>query len=234
MSVLPVSVCIRFFEMGVICLVSIYDLIPPLLRGAGVTVQITLMSAILAFVLSFLFGFGRLSKYFVVRLISVVYVEVFRGTSLLVQLFWLYFALPLLGISLNPLIAGIMALGLNYGAYGAEVVRSSILAIPKEQTEATIALNMTWFQRTRLVILPQAFLIMLPTFGNVLIEVVKGTSLVSLVTITDLTYQGVLLNTTTLKTTEIFSLLLVMYFVIAMPLTMGVRWLERRASIGRF
>jgi polar amino acid transport system permease protein len=146
----------------------------------------------------------------------------------------LYFALPLLGISLNPLIAGIMAIGLNYGAYGAEVVRSSILAIPKEQTEATIALNMTWFQRTRLVILPQAFSIMLPTFGNLLIELLKGTSLVSLVTITDLTYQGVLLNTTTLKTTEIFSLLLVMYFVIAMPLTMGVRWLERRASIGRY
>jgi polar amino acid transport system permease protein len=127
-----------------------------------------------------------------------------------------------------------MALGLNYGAYGAEVVRSSILAIPKEQTEAAIALNMTWFQRTRLVILPQAFLIMLPTFGNLLIELLKGTSLVSLVTITDLTYQGVLLNTTTLKTTEIFSLMLVMYFVIAMPLTMGVRWLERRASIGRY
>jgi polar amino acid transport system permease protein len=127
-----------------------------------------------------------------------------------------------------------MAIGLNYGAYGAEVVRSSILAIPKEQTEAAIALNMTWFQRTRLVILPQAFLIMLPTFGNLLIELLKGTSLVSLVTITDLTYQGVLLNTTTLKTTEIFSLMLVMYFVIAMPLTMGVRWLERRASIGRY
>lgn len=210
------------------------EMIPSLLRGAGVTVEIMVLSAALAFVLSFIFGLAKLSKYMAVRFVAGCYIEFFRGTSLLVQLFWLYFALPLLGVTLPPLFAGVLAIGLNYGAYGAEVVRSAIQSIPKEQTEAALALNMTPFQRMRLVIMPQALLVMLPTFGNLLIELLKGTSLVSLVTITDLTYQGVLLNATTLKTTEIFSMLLVMYFCIAMPLTLGVRWLEKKASIGRY
>lgn len=214
--------------------VSIFDLIPPLLRGALFTIQITVLSAILAFVLSFLFGLGRISKYFIVRTLSSIYIEFFRGTSLLVQLFWLYFALPLLGVTLSPMLAGVLAIGMGFGAYGAEVVRGSIQHIPKEQTEAAIALNMTGFQRMRLVILPQAFLIMLPTFGNLLIELLKATSLVSLITLTDLTYEGVLLNTSTLKTTMIFSLVLVIYFIIAQPLAMGVRWFERKTSIGRY
>lgn len=212
---------------------SILNLLPPLLRGAEVTIEITLLSAVLALVLAFLAGFGRLSKYAPVRWITGVYVEIFRGTSLLVQLFWLYFALPILGIQLEPMLAGILALSLNYGAYGAEVVRSAILSVPTGQTEATIALNMSSLQRMRLVILPQAFLIMLPTFGNNLIELLKGTALVSLVTLSDLTFQGMALRTTTLQSTTIFSLLLIIYFLIAYPLTLGMRWLERKVSAGR-
>jgi polar amino acid transport system permease protein len=212
---------------------SILNLLPPLLRGAEVTIEITLLSAVLALVLAFLAGFGRLSKHAPVRWITGVYVEIFRGTSLLVQLFWLYFALPILGIQLEPMLAGILALSLNYGAYGAEVVRSAILSVPAGQTEATIALNMSSLQRMRLVILPQAFLIMLPTFGNNLIELLKGTALVSLVTLSDLTFQGMALRTTTLQSTTIFSLLLIIYFLIAYPLTLGMRWLERKVSAGR-
>jgi polar amino acid transport system permease protein len=214
---------------------SIFDLLPSLLRGAGVTVEITVWAAILAFFIAFLAGFGRLTNYLPIRVFTGVYVEVFRGTSLLVQLFWLFFALPLFGIMLPPMIAGVLALGLNYGAYGSEIVRSSIVAIPKGQTEASIALNMTPFQRMRRVILPQAFVIMLPAFGNLLIELLKGTALVSLITLNDLTFQAVMLRTYDVShTTEIFSLLLVIYFILAYPLTMGVRWLERRASVGRY
>jgi polar amino acid transport system permease protein len=212
---------------------SILNLLPPLLRGAEVTIEITFLSAILAFVMAFLAGFGRLSKYAPVRWIAGAYVEIFRGTSLLVQLFWLYFALPIFGIQLEPMLAGILALGLNYGSYGAEVVRSAILSVPTGQTEATIALNMSPLQRMRLVILPQAFLIMLPTFGNNLIELLKATALVSLVTLSDLTFQGMALRTTTLQSTTIFTLLLILYFLIAYPLTMGMRWIERKASAGR-
>jgi polar amino acid transport system permease protein len=212
---------------------SIFELLPPLLKGAGMTVQITFYSAILAFLMAFIIGFGCLSKYMLIRGLSRTYVEIFRGTSLLVQLFWIYFALPLLGIKLPALAAGILALGLHFGAYGAEVVRSAILAVPRGQTEATIALNMSSLQRMRIVILPQAFLIMLPTFGNQLIELLKATALVSLVTLADLTFQGMSLRTTTMRTTEIFTLLLIIYFLLAYPLTLGVKWLERRVSIGR-
>lgn len=103
-----------------------------------------------------------------------VYVEIFRGTSLLIQLFWIYFALPMvLDIRMSAMTAAILALGLNYGAYGSEVVRSSILAIPKGQIEASIALNMTPFQRMRRIIFPQAWTMMLPGFGNLQIELLK-------------------------------------------------------------
>ncbi|HWO95964.1 MAG TPA: ectoine/hydroxyectoine ABC transporter permease subunit EhuC [Bacillus sp. (in: firmicutes)] len=212
---------------------SMTDFIKPLLSGSAVTLQVLLYSAILAFVLSFLLGLMKLSKWTILRVISSVYIEVFRGTSLLVQLFWLYFALPLLGLELPAMAAGVLALGLNGGAYGAEIVRSSILAVPKGQTEATIALNMTNFQKMRLVILPQALLLMIPIFGNLLIELLKGTALVSLITLSDLTFQAMSLRMTTMQTTEIFTLLLVFYFVIAYPITLGVRWAEKKLSVGR-
>lgn len=210
------------------------DLLPLLFQGAAVTLQVTALSMVVAFVLSFAAGFARLSRIKSIRIASSVYVEVFRGTSLLVQLFWLFFALPLLGIELTALVAGVMALGLNYGAYGSEVVRSAILAIPKGQTEASIALNMSPWLRMRRVILPQALAIMLPSFGNLAIELLKGTSLISLITMADLTYQGMILRTfDSSRTFEIFGLILVMYFVMAYPLTLFMRWLERRFSAGR-
>lgn len=212
---------------------SIFELLPPLFKGAGLTVQITLLSAVLAFCMAFIIGFGCLSKYMIIHGISRIYMEVFRGTSLLIQLFWIYFALPMFGVKLPALGAGILALGLHFGAYGAEVVRSAVLAVPKGQTEASIALNMSPFQRMRLVILPQAFLIMLPTFGNQLIELLKATALVSLVTLADLTFQGMSLITTTMRTTEVFTLLLIIYFLLAYPITVGIRWIERKTSMGR-
>ncbi|MGG7620605.1 ectoine/hydroxyectoine ABC transporter permease subunit EhuC [Robertmurraya sp. GLU-23] len=212
---------------------SFVDFIPPLLDGAIVTLKVMIFSMLIALVFSFLFGFMKLSKWKVVRFIANVYIEVFRGTSLLIQLFWLYFALPMLGVSIPAMTAGILAIGLNYGAYGAEVVRSSILAVPKGQTEASIALNMTPFQRLRYIVLPQAMLIMLPTFSNLSIELLKGTALVSLVTLSDLTFQAMSLRTTTMQTTEIFTLLLVFYFLIGYPMTLGFKWLERKLSVGR-
>ncbi|WP_411502310.1 ectoine/hydroxyectoine ABC transporter permease subunit EhuC [Brevibacillus centrosporus] len=210
------------------------QMIPLLLEGAATTVQVTALSVLVAFFVSFAAGFGRLSKWLWVRSMTTVYVEIFRGTSLLVQMFWLFFALPLLGIELPPMVAGVIALGLNYGAYGSEVVRSSIVAVPKGQTEAAIALNMSPLLRMRRIILPQAFVMMLPSFGNLLIELLKGTSLLSLITLADLTFQGMLLRTfDSSRTFQIFGLMLVMYFLMAYPLTLAMRWLERRASVGR-
>ena len=215
-------------------LVASIDLLPALWKGALVTVEVAFWSTLLAGVIAFAAGFGRLSKNRVIRWLTTVYVEIFRGTSLLVQLFWLFYALPLVGLEIPPLVAGVFALGLNYGAYGSEVVRSSILAVPSGQTEASIALNMTPWLRMRRVILPQAFIMMIPSFSNLLIELLKGTSLISLITLSDLTFQGMLLRTyNASRTFEIFGIILVIYFLLAYPLTLSLRWLERRVSAGR-
>ncbi|MFZ5643621.1 MAG: ectoine/hydroxyectoine ABC transporter permease subunit EhuC [Bacillota bacterium] len=209
------------------------DLLPALWPGVGVTLQLTVLSAILAFLLAFVVGLGRLSKYRLLRFLTTIYVEFFRGTSLLVQLFWAFFVLPHFGLKLSAMQTGILVLGLNYGAYASEVVRSSILAVPRSQTEAGIALNMTSGQIMRLIILPQAFLSMLPSFGNLLIELLKGTALVSFITLSDLMFKGAQLRVATLRTIEVFSLVLIIYFFIAYPLTLAVRSLENRLARGR-
>jgi polar amino acid transport system permease protein len=209
------------------------ELLPSLLNGAKVTVQVLILSMIFTYVIAFLAGLGKLSKLKMIRGICTFYIEIFRGTSLLVQLFWIYFVLPFFGIELSALAAGVIAMSLCYGAYASEIVRGAILSIPKGQIEASIALNMTPFQRMRNIILPQAVKIMLPGFGNISIELVKGTSLVSLITLGDLTYQALTLRNTNIgQTTEIFTSLLIIYFVIALPLIIVARWLEHRTSVG--
>src|SRR5690625_2337623 len=119
------------------------ELLPGLLRGAVVTMQLALYSTFFGAILAFASGIGKLSRFRFVRWISVAYVEIFRGTSLLVQMFWLFFALPLLGVRLDPMTAGVLALSLNIGAYGAEVIRGALQAVPECQREAVTALNFT-------------------------------------------------------------------------------------------
>ena len=207
-----------------------FDLLPSLLRGLSTTISLTFWGAILAFVVALITGILRSSQSAVLRSISGIYVEIFRGTSILVQLFWIYFVLPLdpFNISLSAFQAGVLALGLNVGAYGAEVVRGAIQAIPRGQIEASIALNMSRGLMLRRVILPQAIVRILPPFGNLLIELLKATSLASLITLSDVTFQALTLRQTVGRITEIFTLLLFIYFLIAYPLTLGVRWLEKR------
>ena len=170
------------------------ELAPPLLDGLGVTLQVMAGAAALAAPLAVVAGVGRLSTRRPLRWLASVYVEVFRGTSALVQLFWFYFVLPLFGLQLPAMLVGIVVLGLNAGAYGAEVVRGAIRAVPPGQREAGVALNFTRGQILRRLVLPQAVPAMLPPAGNLLIELLKNTALVSLVTITDLTFRGQLLQ----------------------------------------
>lgn len=210
---------------------AISPLIGPLWQGLQVTLRITLGAALLAIPLAVLAGLARLSGQRWLRMISTVYVEVFRGTSALVQLFWFYFVLPMFGLRLPAILVGIVVLALNAGAYGAEVVRGAIQAVPPGQREAGVALNFTRRQIMRRIILPQALPAMLPPAGNLLIELLKNTALVSLITITDLTFRGQLLRSETLQTTEIFSIMLLMYFAVALCITVAVRWLERRVRI---
>lgn len=201
-------------------------------EGALVTIQLTLMGCAFALVIAFLAGLGRLSRLWIIRAIATAYIEFFRGTSIFVQLFWAYFVLPLFGIPLTPLQAGVLALGLNVGAYGAEVVRGAILAIPREQYEACKAINLSRWQQMRHVILPQALVLMLPTFGNNAIELLKGTAVVSLISLADMTFQAQVVRAQTGNTAMPFLTILVLYFLIATAISLFMRGLERKLSEG--
>lgn len=203
-----------------------------ILQGAIVTVELTVLGSILALVMAFVAGLGRISRHAVLRWLATAYIEFFRGTSIFVQLFFAYFVLPFAGITLTPLQAGVLALGLNVGAYGAEVVRGAIRSIGREQYEACTALNLSRGQCLRKVILPQALLLMLPTFGNNAIELLKATSVVSLISLTDMTFQANIVRSQTGNTLVPFATILLLYFAFAMIIAFGVRALERRMARG--
>jgi len=209
--------------------ISIIDIFPALWKGVNITITVLIASAVFGYLLAFVAGLCRLSNNPILRGFTAFYVEVFRGTSLIVQLFWLFYALPILfNINLgNEFWAGSLAIGLNYGAYMSEIVRGSILSVAKGQTEAATALNMSRFQRMRLVILPQAIRMMLPEFGNYLIQMLKATSLVSLIGMTDVLYHGDILRSSNISMAPtIYIIVLLFYFVLALPLI----WLTRKAE----
>jgi polar amino acid transport system permease protein len=211
----------------------VLEFLPALLAGTVVTIEITLGASLVAVVIGVAVGLARLSALAPVRWLAIAYIELFRGTSLLVQLFWWYFVLPHFGIFLPALAVGIVGIGMNVGAYGAEVVRGAIQAVPRGQYEAAIALNMSSWTRMRRIILPQAALAMLPPWGNLLIELLKGTSLVSLITLHDLTFMAHAETMRTFRTLEIFTLVLALYYVLGrLIITPAVRWLERHLSRG--
>jgi polar amino acid transport system permease protein len=201
-----------------------------LLDGLWVTVYMTVLSAALAAVIAFALGLLARMQHLAPRTVARVVIEFFRGTSLLVQLFWLFFALPLLGYRLDPVTVGVLAFGLNFGAYGAEVVRGSINAVPKPQWEAAIALNMSPFERMRRVILPQALPLMIPPFNNLLIQLIKSTPLLFLITLTDLTAVADQYRASEGNEAFIFGVLLVVYFLLAYVATLGMHVLEARAK----
>ncbi|WP_142847694.1 ectoine/hydroxyectoine ABC transporter permease subunit EhuC [Telmatospirillum sp. J64-1] len=213
-------------------MLDVFDLLPLLLTGAVVTVQITVMGGALALVMAFAAGLGRLSRSAPIRWLSTVYVEFFRGTSALIQLFWLFYALPLLGVSLDPMVAAVIGLGLNIGSYGAEVVRGAVLAVPRGQYEAARALGFSRAQMLRRILVPQAIPAMVPPFGNLWIELLKATALVSLITLGDLTFQAQMLRTATLQTPLIFGTVLFIYFALAMVMVFIIRRIERRVGRG--
>lgn len=207
-----------------------------ILSGTLVTLLLTLLASLLAIAIALAAGLMRMSPNLALRGIATVYIEIFRGTSLLVQLYWIFYVLPLFGITLEKFTAGFVAVGMNLGAYGAELVRGAILSVPRGQWEAALALNMTPARRMIRVILPQAVLIMLPGWGNLLIELLKGTALVALIAVADLMFQVKQINGTTFLSAETFGTALIIYYVIArFMITPFMRWLERamQRKLGR-
>jgi polar amino acid transport system permease protein len=193
--------------------------------GTIVTSLQFLLATLVAIAVALAAGLGKLSKNMLVRGVSVTYIEVFRGTSLLVQLYWIFFVLPLFGVTLDKFTAGFISVGLNVGAYGAELVRGAIQAVPKGQWEAAYALSMSPAKR---IILPQALVLMLPPWGNLLIELLKGTALVSLISVADLMFQTRQINASTFLSAQAFGTALIVYYILArFMITPFMRWLER-------
>ncbi|MDZ7841414.1 MAG: ectoine/hydroxyectoine ABC transporter permease subunit EhuC [Gammaproteobacteria bacterium] len=200
-----------------------------LIDGTIVTAEQTVLAAILAMVIALVMALMKMSPIFVLRWPAIAYIEVFRGTSLLVQLYWIFFVLPLLGVSLEKFTAGFIAVGMNLGAYGAELVRGGIQSVPRGQYEAAIALNLPPVARFRRIIFPQALLIMLPPWGNLLIELLKGTALVSLISVTDLMFQAKQINASTFLSVQAFGTAIIIYYILGrLVISPSMRGLENR------
>ena len=204
--------------------------LPALLHGAVVTLQVSSMSFVLMILSAFLAGAAKTSPLAPLRWVASGYIEIFRGTSLLVQLFWFYFVMPEFGVTLSAMVAGVLGVGLNFGAYGAEIVRSSMQSVPKGQLEAARALNMTPLRRLARVVLPQAMVIMVPPMGNLTIEMVKATSVVSAVTLVDITFASVQQNQIHYRTIEIFMVTLALYYCFSQLIRFSMGILEERAT----
>ena len=205
---------------------------PLLLIGAGVTIQITVLSTAIGFVIGLVVGVARISHLRPLRLFAEVYVEFFRGTPLLVQIFLFYFALPVItGQRIDPFIAAISACGINSGAYVAEIFRAGIQSVDEGQMEAGRSLGMTWLQTMRYIIVPQAFKRVIPPLGNEFIAMLKDSSLVSVIGFEELTRRGQLIIAKTYGSFEIWMSVAVIYLVMTLTISRFVAYLERRCRV---
>ena len=205
---------------------------PLLLIGAGVTIQITVLSTAIGFVIGLVVGVARISHVRLLRMLAEVYVEFFRGTPLLVQIFLFYFALPVLtGQRIDPFIAAISACGINSGAYVAEIFRAGIQSVDEGQMEAGRSLGMTWLQTMRYIIVPQAFKRVIPPLGNEFIAMLKDSSLVSVIGFEELTRRGQLIIAKTYGSFEIWMSVAVIYLVMTLTISRFVAYLERRCRV---
>lgn len=206
--------------------------LPLLLAGALVTVQITALSVAFGLLIGMLMSLGRLSSNWLLRAFAAAYVDFVRGTPLLVQIFLIYFALPLLvGHRVDPFIAAITACSINSGAYVAEIFRGGIQSIDKGQMEAGRSLGMTWGQTMRYIILPQAFKRIIPPLGNEFIAMLKDSSLVSVIGFEELTRSGQLIIARTYASFEIWTMVAFIYLLMTFTISRLVAYLERRYKI---
>lgn len=200
-----------------------------LLRGAGTTLWITVLTFIISSIAGTFLALARLNReHKVLYFLSSVYVELIRNTPVLVQIFFIYFGLPQFGILLPPLTAGLIALSINNSAYIAEIMRSGIKSTHKGQWEAASSLGLTSFRIFRLVILPQALRNIFPALTNQFIMILFGTSLLSILDVRELTQRASILNSETFRTMEIFIVVTMMYYVISIFSSIVLKWINRR------
>ncbi|QEE61019.1 amino acid ABC transporter permease [Salinibacterium sp. dk2585] len=203
----------------------------PLFQGMCTTLLVFFGSIIIATVIGVLVGALRLSRSSIVRGIAWVYVEFFRGVSVIVLIFWAFFVLPLLGIHLSTLVTSWLVIGLNQSAFIAEIVRGGIQAVPRGQIEASIAINLSPLTRLRNIVFPQALPIMLPPYANQLVNTLKETAVVSLIGLADLTFSANELRTHIGHSLEMFLSIGIIYLLLAYLLTQLTKWLETKTRV---
>ena len=207
----------------------IWNSLPLLLAGAGVTIEVTAIAVGLGFIFGLITSVCRLSGVKILQVIAVCYVNIIRGTPMLVQIFLIYFALPMvIGERINPFVAAVAACSINSGAYVSEIFRAGIQSVDKGQMEAGRSLGLSWMQTMRYVILPQAFKHVIPPLGNEFISMTKETSLVSVIGFEELTRRGQLIIAKTYGSFEIWLTVAAIYLVMTLTIARLVSYLERR------
>ena len=205
--------------------------LPLLIVGAGITIQITAISVGLGLIIGMFVGIARICNVKVLRALATVYIDFLRGTPLLVQIFLIYFALPMVvGQRVDPFIAAITACGINSGAYIAEIFRAGIQAIDEGQREAGRSLGMSWVQTMRYIIVPQAFKNVIPPLGNEFIALLKDSSLVSVIGFEELTRRGQLIIARTYGSLEIWITVALIYLVMTLTISRLVSYMEKRLA----
>ena len=209
------------------------EFLPILLQGAVVTVQVTALSFLLSSAIGLVLALGKLLPVRAVSWAASTVVNVIRGLPIIVQLFYIYFVLPEVGIQLTAFQAGVIGLGIAYSAYQAENFRAGIEAVDPGQREAALAMGMRPALLMRRVVLPQAFRIALPPYGNTLVMMLKDSSLVSTITVAEMTRQGQLIAASTFQNMTVYTLVALLYLAMSLPLVWGLRRLEKRFGAGR-
>jgi polar amino acid transport system permease protein len=207
---------------------EIPGMLPVLLHGLGVTVWATFLIMAIAMVVGLPIALARISRVWFLRYPATIYVQFLRGTPVLLQLFYLYYVLPFAGIRLDPWSAGLIGMSLAYSAYLSEIYRAGIEAIDRGQTEAAMSLGMPRTKIMRVIVIPQAFRIIIPPIGNILIGLFKDTSLLSILTIRELMFEGQVLAATNFRHITIFTVIAVLYLAVCWPSAAVVDRLERR------
>lgn len=200
-----------------------------LLDGLWITLQLTVAANVIGLTCGFLLSLLALSRFSAIRWPAQLYIEFFRCTPVLLQVIWFFYCLPILfDVYLSPITMGVLALGLNLMAFNAEAYRAGIQAVPRDQLDACVALNLTNVQRTVYVVLPQAFRIALPVLITNGISILQQSSLVAIVSVADLMYQGKLLASDSYRPLETYTVVALIYLALALPIGQLVSWMERR------
>jgi His/Glu/Gln/Arg/opine family amino acid ABC transporter permease subunit len=208
------------------------DNLGPLLAGLLITIELTFVVIVLSLGFALLVALGGMSRWLLLRWMIKAYIELMRGTPLLLQLIYIYYVLPEIGIRLDAFTAGVIGLTLNYSAYISEVYRGGILAVPKGQHDAAAALGMTRALAMRRIVLPQAIRIVIPTLGNYFISLFKDTALCSVVSIQEVVFTAQIVAARNFQYFTLYTVVGAMYFLVSFPAARLVGWLERRTRSG--